>query len=282
MLHSDSGNTIPVKFDPNFITSDRCVIVLDEVNDTCWVWLGRDAGMVNRRTTLRLARSLKRLGYPMKGGNVCVGLKKLVEIDERMDDDETHANIEAFKNALNQKYKLKDDLIAVIDETTEGAKGSKSAIEFDTSAQVQVEDYERIVKPSSLIQEQKPEEKVEPEPYEQMVKPSEVLQREMTEEKVEPELETTTTPVEAHTIPGEKTLHEKLGILLDTVLSAAGLAYLEYQQVDKNNKIIKVDCPELFSFSILIENDKLQIHPDDLGGGETGRKIREEFENKIQ
>lgn len=282
MLHSDSGSTHPVKFDPNFITSDRCVIVLDEVNDTCWVWLGKDAGMVNRRTTLRLARSLKRLGYPMKGGNVCVGLKRLVEIDERMDDEETHANMEAFNNALQQKYKLKDDLIAVIDEDTEGAKGKRSAIEFDQSAQVQVEDYERIVKPSSIVKEQKEEEKPkEPEPYEEMVKPSEVVKREQEAIETVEEVKPVSKPIEPQA-PTTKSIYEKLGALIDTVLSSAGLAYLEYQQVDRDNRIIKVDCPELFSFSIMLEKDSFQIHPEDLGGGDTGRKIKEEFENKIK
>ena len=282
MLHSDSGTTTPVKFDPNFITSDRCVIVLDEPNDTCWVWLGKDAGMVNRRTTLRLARSLKRLGYPMKGGNICVGLKKLVEIDERMDDEETQNNLNEFKAALQQKYKIKDDLIAVIDEST-GGKGSKSSVQIERSEPV--EEYEQIVKPSSLVQEQKQAETLvssEPEPYERNIKPSEVIKREEEALAQEGPMETQPTVTTGKIEKTEMSVDEKLGIILKSVLSAAGLAYVEYQQVEKNSEIIKVDCGETFSFSIIIEGDSVQVHPEDLGAGDTGRKIMEMINKKIK
>ncbi|MHA1814303.1 MAG: hypothetical protein ACTSYX_12815, partial [Candidatus Thorarchaeota archaeon] len=72
MLRDDSGELTEVKLDRALVTSDNALIVLDEYNDTCWVWIGKNVNMPTRMHTLRMARSIQKSGH--KVGVTTIGM----------------------------------------------------------------------------------------------------------------------------------------------------------------------------------------------------------------
>ena len=82
MLRDDSGELTEVKLDPALVTSDNALIVLDEYNDTCWVWIGKNVNMPTRMHTLRMARSIQKSGHKVGVTTIGMATSRLVEMME--------------------------------------------------------------------------------------------------------------------------------------------------------------------------------------------------------
>ncbi|RLI54063.1 MAG: hypothetical protein DRO87_10690, partial [Candidatus Thorarchaeota archaeon] len=79
MLKDDSGELEAVPLDPGLINSDNALIVLDEYNDTCWVWVGRKVNMPTRMHAIRMARSLQKSGHQVGVTTIGLATSKFVE-----------------------------------------------------------------------------------------------------------------------------------------------------------------------------------------------------------
>ena len=62
MLKDESGEVSAIQLDASLVNSDNALIVLDEFNDTCWVWIGRSVNMT-RMHALRIARGVQKSGH---------------------------------------------------------------------------------------------------------------------------------------------------------------------------------------------------------------------------
>lgn len=79
----EGGIVEAIDFNKESLTPDRSIIVMDEENQTVWLWHGKRRALVPRRMALRQAQSIKGHGY--QAGNAIVGrdLSQIVEIDDR-------------------------------------------------------------------------------------------------------------------------------------------------------------------------------------------------------
>ena len=114
MLLDDSGEVAPVKLDPNLVTSDNAVIVLDEYSDTCWVFVGRNVSMPTRMHALRLSKSMQKSGYKIGITTIGLASSNMVEMLEKDDSDpDVAAAIGRFKEAISRKWKFEDKFLAL-------------------------------------------------------------------------------------------------------------------------------------------------------------------------
>ncbi|HME52666.1 MAG TPA: hypothetical protein VKM55_10645 [Candidatus Lokiarchaeia archaeon] len=100
---SEAGECTEVNWSTEHFTDDKIVLILEELNNTVWLYYGKRMGLVKRRTALRQAESLRGHGYQV--GKTIIGrqLEKIKEIDARMIDRVPEAK---------QDY---DDLLALFD-----------------------------------------------------------------------------------------------------------------------------------------------------------------------
>ncbi len=94
---TDGGIVEPIELNPQQLSSDKSVIVMDEESLRVWLWHGKKRGLVPRRTALRRAESLKGHGYQAGNAIVGRGIQSIVEIDERkvgQVEDDTKLNEE--------------------------------------------------------------------------------------------------------------------------------------------------------------------------------------------
>ncbi len=82
----DGGVVEPISLDKANLQDSRSIIIMDEDNQIVWLWHGKLRGLVQRRTAMRQAQSLKGHGY--KAGNAIIGrdLREIKEIDARKVD----------------------------------------------------------------------------------------------------------------------------------------------------------------------------------------------------
>ncbi len=102
----EGGVVENVEFSKEHLTPDRSIIVMDEENQTVWLWHGKRRALVPRRMALRQAQSIKGHGY--QAGNAIVGrdLSVLVEIDDRKVGREptTTEDNDRFMVVLNNQF----------------------------------------------------------------------------------------------------------------------------------------------------------------------------------
>jgi len=113
MLEDESGEISPVVLDAGLASSDKAIIVLDEINDTTWVFIGRAVDMPTRMHALRLAKSLRKSGYTIGNTNIGMASANLVEMLEKDDSDpEISAEIARFKEMLTRRWRFEDRFLA--------------------------------------------------------------------------------------------------------------------------------------------------------------------------
>jgi hypothetical protein len=120
MLQDDAGELSPVKLNPHLVTSDNALIVLDELNDVCWLWIGRNVSMPTRMHALRMSKSLQRSGYKIGITTIGMASSRIAEMNEKNDSDRNVAeDIAAFKAALQGKFGFEDKYLAFPGKTKE-------------------------------------------------------------------------------------------------------------------------------------------------------------------
>ncbi|MFX1236149.1 MAG: hypothetical protein ACFFAS_00750 [Promethearchaeota archaeon] len=118
MFHvKDGGVSEPVKWSKDNLQPDRSIIILDEASSSLYLWHGAKQGLVQRRTALRQAQSLKGHGYTVGKSIIGRDTKQIIEIDERKigREPETTKNNENLQAILNSKYKEMGDLVITFD-----------------------------------------------------------------------------------------------------------------------------------------------------------------------
>ncbi|TXT60934.1 MAG: hypothetical protein BAJALOKI2v1_70087 [Promethearchaeota archaeon] len=122
------GVSEPIKWGKDQLQPDRSIIVLDESTLSLYLWHGQQQGLVQRRTALRQAQSLKGHGYTVGKSIIGRDIKTIKEIDARKvgkvpEADELYSDLE---KVLDKPVKELEDNIVTFDvEEAEGKISKK-------------------------------------------------------------------------------------------------------------------------------------------------------------
>ncbi|MFX0136283.1 MAG: hypothetical protein ACFFDN_21765 [Candidatus Hodarchaeota archaeon] len=109
MLEITSGMSERLLFNMESLKDDNIVAIMDEINNVIWLWMGKNTGLVQRRGSMRAARSLKAYGHEI--GNSIVGRKLSDVLDVRGDsiesDQQQKERFEKILNLFNTEHSLK-------------------------------------------------------------------------------------------------------------------------------------------------------------------------------
>ena len=120
------GHRLPFKAES--LTDDNIVAVMDELNNVLWLWLGKNTGLVQRRGSMRAARSLKTYGHEY--GNSIIGRKlgEVLEIkgDAIQTDPELANRFQMVLKLFNSASQIQDGTLAIY----QGLAGSASNLKY--------------------------------------------------------------------------------------------------------------------------------------------------------
>ena len=161
----DGGVVEPIELDKSKLSDDRSIILMDEENQTVWLWHGKFRGLVQRRTSLRQAESLKGHGY--KAGNAIIGrdLTTLTEIDARKIGrvpEDTEAN-EKLMSVLDQKFSDTGNYVYI----SGGGSGTSSKSSSSSSSGGSSKPSKKVSSPkveAPKVESKKPEPKSKSKP----------------------------------------------------------------------------------------------------------------------
>jgi hypothetical protein len=246
MLHDDSGEVSPVKLDPNLVTSDNAIIVLDEYNDTTWVFIGRNVNMPTRMHALRMGKSLQKSGYKIGDTTIGMASDNLVEMLEKDDSDaDVAGNINSFREVLNMRWSFEDNFLAYTSGGAPAAAPAPAARPVSTPSP----------EPAPVVAEPTPAP-VEP------VTPTPAV--------TEPE------PVIVATTVGGAA-EQKTAYLLLSAVKNANLIYAEKFERDGKSGI-KLEAPGVMVIEAIQDGDELRIEPSDFGTSDEASKIKADYE----
>ena len=242
MLQDDSGEISPVKLDPNLVTSDNAIIVLDEYNDTTWVFIGRSVNMPTRMHALRMGKSLQKSGYKIGDTTIGMASDKLIEMLEKDDSDaEVAGNINSFREVISKRFSFEDNFLAY----TSGTAPVAAPVAAPTSTP------EPVSAPTP-----KPVAETTP------VAPTPTV--------AEPE-----PVIIAKTVGGAA--DKKTAYLLLSAVKNANLIYAERFERDGKSGI-KLEAPGVMVIEAIQDGDDLHIEPADFGTSDEASKIRADYE----
>lgn len=283
MLTDDSGEVSAVQLDVSRVNSDNALIVMDEYNDTCWAWIGRNVNMPTRMHAIRIARGLQKSGYKVGVTTIGLASARFVEMMEKDDTDPDVASaIAEFKTAIMGSWSFDDAVLA--------HKGDPNAPEPIAGAP-----KKKLLPPEpeiATISEPEPElaTSLEPEPIagapetKRLTAEPELEPIAGAPEKKEllPELEPTLvaeTVVEPTPTPAVSAslAEKKMAYLMLSITRNSDLVYTERFAKD-GKKGLKIESPGVMVIEAMYDGDFLKIRPMDFGGSETAAKIKSEFE----
>ena len=286
MLKDDSGEVNAVKLDPGLVNSDNAVIVLDEYNDACWAWVGRNVNMPTRMHALRIARGLQKSGYQVGITTIGMAASRFVEMMEKDDSDQDVANnIAEFRGALEGRWAFDDGVLAFkgeakVAEPIAGAPKGKTIPDPEPIA--------RAPKPTPKYDEPiagapKPKPKYD-EPIAGAPKPKPVYDEPIAgAPEPKPQLMLTAETVEEETVakivaaPSASLAEKKMAYLMLSVTRNSELVYTErFERSGKSG--LKIESPGIMVIEALLDGHDLTITPGDFGGSDIGRKIKTEYE----
>ncbi|MHA1248040.1 MAG: hypothetical protein ACTSPE_11990 [Candidatus Thorarchaeota archaeon] len=259
MLRDDSGELTEVKLDPALVTSDNALIVLDEYNDTCWVWIGKNVNMPTRMHTLRMARSIQKSGHKVGVTTIGMATSRLVEMMEKdSSDPEVAANIEQFKDLLASDWKFEDEVLAYDEALASHYEAAPPRVR-DTA----------VSPPPRLAEFQTPRPTPPPRPT-----PREVAPPTPPEPRSGPRTTTNAAPA------GGLSEH-KAAYLLYSAVKNADLVYTERFERDGKTGI-KIEAPGIMIIEAVMDGDELRISPPEFGDSEAAKKIKADYETWAQ
>jgi len=114
LLEISSGAAKRLPFSTESLTDDNIVAVLDEIHEVIWLWMGKNTGLIMRRGSMRVARSLKAYGHEIGPSIVGRKLKDVIAIDGlRIESDlGEKANFEKVISLFTQEHTIKLDFLA--------------------------------------------------------------------------------------------------------------------------------------------------------------------------
>ncbi|MFW9796804.1 MAG: hypothetical protein ACFFE2_07185 [Candidatus Thorarchaeota archaeon] len=259
MLRDDSGEITTVKLDPTLVNSDNALIVLDEYNDTCWAWVGRNVPMPTRMHALRIARGLQKSGYQVGITTIGLAASRFVEMMEKDDSDQEVANnIAEFRGAIDGRWAFDDGVLAFRGEAKKaepiaGAPTKKILPE---------------VEPEPAVKLQKPEAEPEPIAGAPKLKPK---------PEPEPTLVAETIAESPPPAPSASLAEKKMAYLMLSVTRNSDLVYTErFERGGKSG--LKIESPGIMVIEAVLDGNDLTITPGDFGGSDIGKKIKSEYE----
>ena len=254
MLQDDSGVLSEVRLDGDLVNSDNAVIVLDEYNDTCWVWVGKNVNMPTRMHTLRMARAVQKSGHQVGVTTIGRSTSRLVEMMEKdAGDPEVAANIASFRELLSKGWKFEDKVLAYDEEL---------ASQYE-AAPVKIRD--------SAVSGTTPAPKAEPSRVERTSRPPPPPPSRAKAEAL---------PRAAHVAVGSKA-EQKLAYLLYSIVKNSDLVYTE--RLERGGKLgLKIEAPGTMVIEAVIDDAGVRINPPDFGGGSEAKKIKADYESRIK
>lgn len=250
MLIDDSGEIKAVKFDSNLITSNNAVIVLDEYNDTCWVWAGKNVSMPTRMHAVRMGKSVQKSGHKVGNTTVGMALSRIVEINEKNDTDpDVAASVSSFRNALKAKWSFEDEILA-FDDSRASAGGSPLARKAEAPPTLTAETLAPPPRPQSS--------KPTPPPS----RPATVI----TAPKAQPAIQKL-----------DKNVEQKLAFLLLATVKHADIVYTE-RFTREGKPGIKIEAPGVVVFEALVDGSIIKLTPPNIGGSEAAARIKSEYD----
>ncbi|MFQ5832478.1 MAG: hypothetical protein ACE5H4_07240 [Candidatus Thorarchaeota archaeon] len=238
MLQDESGEISPVVLDTSLVSADKAIIVLDEISDTTWVFIGRAVDMPTRMHALRLGKSLQKSGYKIGTTNIGMGTAHIVEMLEKDDSDpEVAAMISRFKETLTRRWNFEDKFLAF------DAKGEPPA------------------RPAAKPMPAAPKEPAKPET------PSVVATT------LEPEPAAPAVVIE----PTGSVADQKTAFLIYSAVRNSDLVYTERFERD-GKMGVKIEAPGVMVIEAVQEGDSLKIDPADFGDSDDAAKIKSDYE----
>ncbi len=287
MLRDDSGEVNAVKLDPGLVNSDNAIIVLDEYNDACWTWVGRNVSMPTRMHALRIARGLQKSGYQVGITTIGMASSRFVEMMEKDDSDQDVANnIAEFRGALEGKWAFDDGVLAYkgeakVAEPIAGAPKGKTVPDPEPIAGAP-KPKPKYDEPIAGAPKAKPKydepiagaPKAKPkydEPIAGAPKPTpppEIVAETVKEEHTSP------TPPPA---PSASLAEKKMAYLMLSVTRNSELVYTE--RFERSGKTgLKIESPGIMVIEAIVDGNDLTISPGDFGGSDVALKIKSEYE----
>jgi len=250
MLQDDAGELSPVKLNPHLVTSDNALIVLDELNDVCWLWIGRNVSMPTRMHALRMSKSLQRSGYKIGITTIGMASSRIAEMNEKNDSDRNVAeDIAAFKAALQGKFGFEDKYLAFpgkAKESFEPIPGSPEA----ARAQPSRPEPKPVVELKPVAAEPEPV----PEPV-QVAKP-------------------------AAKLPGSLA-DRKTAFLLLVTMKNTDLVYTERFERDGKTGI-KIEAPGTMVIEVITDGEDITVNPANFGDTDEAARIKSEYEAWVE
>jgi hypothetical protein len=253
MLKDDSGDLTHVKLDPSLVNSQNAIIVLDEYNDTCWVWIGRDVKMPTRMHALRMSKSVQKSGYSLGVTTIGMATSKMVEMMEKDNSDpDVATNIATFMQIMNQKWKFDDGVLAYNADQAKQYEAAPPEIR-DTGAHTPEK------KAPAPAPSHAPARPVQPPP-----KAPVTQHREYTE---------VPTVGSMSISKAEK----KSAFLLWSTVKNSDLVYVE--RFERDGRIgMKIEAPGMMVLEVLIGDSDITFNPEDFGSEEGAKTIKTEYE----
>ncbi len=257
MLCDDAGEMRPVKPDPDLVNNNTAVIVLDEYDDTCWVWIGRNVSMPTKMHAIRMARSVQKSGYKIKNTTIGMALSKTIELIEKDESDpEVASNISAFRALLNRPWRFENDVLA-FDEAQAAKYAAEPPVIKETATEAPRDAEYTATKP-------KREEPSVTRPAPQTSRPAKT---------VEPAAHVAT--------PSSSQVEQKMALLLYTTVKHSELVYTE--RFTRNGRMgIKIEAPGILTIEALVEGDQVIVSPPNFGDSEEAARIRAEYEARLK
>lgn len=248
MLKDDSGELYPIRLDVGQVNSENALIVLDEYNDTCWVWIGRHVSMPTRMHALRMARSVQKSGFKIGVTTIGLASSKIIEMNEKDDTDPNIASaIVSFKGVLDVNWSFDDKVLACKKETGFGAMSEPIA--------------------------GAPKKKTLPEP--DSVLKAKTVYEEPAREVHRP----TTSPPKPQKLM--TMADKKVAYLMLAVSNNSDIFYTEkFQRGGETG--LKIEVPGVMVVEALMRGTQLSITPGDFGGSEEALKIKSEFTEMVK
>jgi hypothetical protein len=275
MLKDDSGEITAIKLDPAMVNSDNAIIVLDEYNDTCWAWVGRNVSMPTRMHTLRIARGLQKSGHQVGITTIGMAASRFVEMMEKDEGDQDVANnIAEFRAALEGRWSFDDGVLAYKGDA-KPAEPIAGAPTKKKLPEVEPEPIAGAPKPQydePIAGAPKPKPQYD-EPIAGASKPKPKPAPEVIAETVE-EMPTSPPPPPA---PSASLAEKKMAYLMLSVTRNSELVYTErFERGGKSG--LKIESPGIMVIEALLDGNDLTITPGDFGGSDIGKKIKSEYE----
>lgn len=262
MLKDESGEVNAVKLDLDFVNSDNAIIVLDEVNDTCWAWVGRNVSMPTRMHAIRIARGLQKSGYQIGITTIGLAASRFVEMMEKDDSNQEVAdNITEFRSVLEGRWSFDDGVLAYKGEptTTEPIAGAPK----------------KKILPES--EPTRPALKPSPEPTRIAVKPSPEPIAEAPKPEPTPIIIAETVEDAPPPAPSVSLAEKKMAYLMLSVTRNSELVYTErFERGGKSG--LKIESPGVMVLEAVLDGNDLTITPGNFGDSDIARKIKSEYE----